>query len=110
MRTIDIRPQVMSTVREVHICEGQFVRAGELLFPIMMTTLAAMMGEIPIAAGPGCRRRAASAAAPCRRRRASFSQVITLYVTPVLYLTLDRSSGKGAVTTTDFALEATTAL
>ena len=34
LQTVDLRSQVTSTVREVHIKEGQNVRAGELLFSL----------------------------------------------------------------------------
>ncbi len=34
MNTVDIRPQVSSTVAQVNIKEGQFVRAGETLFTL----------------------------------------------------------------------------
>jgi HAE1 family hydrophobic/amphiphilic exporter-1 len=33
-----------------------------------------------------------------------FSQAITLYITPVIYLYLDRFSGKGPVTTPEVAI------
>jgi RND family efflux transporter MFP subunit len=33
-RTVDLRPQTTSTIREVHIKEGQFVKAGQLLFSL----------------------------------------------------------------------------
>jgi RND family efflux transporter MFP subunit len=34
IQSVDLRPQVTSTVREVHIREGQSVKAGELLFTL----------------------------------------------------------------------------
>jgi multidrug efflux system membrane fusion protein len=32
--TVDLRPQTTSTIRKVHIKEGQFVKAGELMFTL----------------------------------------------------------------------------
>ncbi|MFZ6657273.1 efflux RND transporter periplasmic adaptor subunit [Undibacterium sp. TJN19] len=34
LNTVDIRPQVTSTIAKVHIKEGQFVRAGDVLFTL----------------------------------------------------------------------------
>lgn len=34
LNTVDIRPQVASVIAKVHIAEGQFVKAGELLFTL----------------------------------------------------------------------------
>jgi len=33
-RTVDLRPQTTSTIRQVHIKEGQFVKAGQLMFSL----------------------------------------------------------------------------
>jgi len=34
LRTVDLHPQTTSTIREVHIQEGQFVKAGQLMFSL----------------------------------------------------------------------------
>jgi RND family efflux transporter MFP subunit len=44
LNSVDIRPQVASTITQVHIKEGQFVKAGELLF-----TLDARTDEVNVA-------------------------------------------------------------
>ena len=75
---------------EEAIYQGALVRFR----PIMMTTMAAFMGTLPIAIGFG-------AGASSRRGLGLavvgglvFSQVVTLYITPVYYVYLDRVQGK----------------
>ena len=75
---------------EESIYEGALVRFR----PIMMTTMAALMGTLPIAIGFG-------AGADSRRGLGLavvggllFSQIVTLYITPVYYVYLDKLQTK----------------
>ncbi|HRP26933.1 MAG TPA: efflux RND transporter permease subunit [Burkholderiaceae bacterium] len=74
--------------------------------PIMMTTLAAMCGAVPIALGLGAGAELRQPLGLAVVGGLVFSQAITLYITPVIYLYLDRFSGKGPVTRRELAAPA----
>ncbi|HJU70434.1 MAG TPA: efflux RND transporter permease subunit [Paucimonas sp.] len=63
--------------------------------PIMMTTFAALMGAVPIALGLGAGAELRQPLGLAIVGGLLVSQVITLFITPVIYLLLDRFSGKG---------------
>ena len=76
-------------------CEEAIVKACKIRFrPIMMTTVAALMATLPIALGVGAGAESRRPLGLCVVGGLLFSQLVTLFVTPVFYIYFDRLEGR----------------
>ena len=75
--------------------------------PIMMTTFAALMGAIPIAFGLGAGAELRQPLGISVAGGLIFSQFVTLIITPVIYLYLDKFAGNGPMDIPESVLEGT---
>jgi HAE1 family hydrophobic/amphiphilic exporter-1 len=63
----------------------------------MMTTMAAMMGTLPIALGLGAGAESRRPLGLCVAGGLLLSQLLTLYITPVIYTYLDRLGARFSI-------------